>query len=207
MSGAYSRSRLVTWGATKVRASWFPWFLGSLSFLDYFCLVGFAVPPLQGVAFTAVSARRATLICCLCAGGAFLGSWCFALLLGHFDILAGRINPDHAQQASELLRNWGALAGLVNGLCPMPGIPLIVAAVTLELERFRLLLVLTLLALGRLLRYGATAAAVFASKAAINTRAGARAKVVTENTNKMPEDRGQRHPKTRQGKILEARRA
>jgi membrane protein YqaA with SNARE-associated domain len=149
-----------------VQAWWFPWLLFSLNFLDYFCLVGFVVPVLQGVAFIQVRAIRCGMICSLCACGGFLGSWCLVLAIDNLQLLGAKVDPSKYEFAANLVKDWGPLAGLINGASPLPNIPLILAATALEANRWRVLLTLFLMSVGRFLKYSAMAITLRAGKAA-----------------------------------------
>jgi len=155
------RSRLATWASSHVQAAWFPWFLGTLNFLDYFCMVGYVTPIFQGVAFSQVKAFRAGFICFLCACGGFFGSWCLVVVLNHFHIdMGSSMTSEQSEYASDILHRWGLLAGFVNGLSPAPNLPLVLVLVVLEPSHWRIVLVLALMHLGRLVKYVGTAVVV-----------------------------------------------
>ncbi|CAE8624949.1 unnamed protein product [Polarella glacialis] len=161
------RQSLSTWASAKVEAAWFPYLLATMNFLDYFCLLGFFVPPLQSVAFANLTTKKSLMICGLCATGGFLGSGCLVVVLAHFDLMSGRITEAQAAYAGELLRSWGPLAGLINGCSPLPAIPLIVATAAVETSLWRVVLVLLLLHVGRYLKFVGLLVMIRSGKAAL----------------------------------------
>eukprot|EP00927_Polykrikos_kofoidii_P059360 TRINITY_DN54523_c0_g1_i1.p1 TRINITY_DN54523_c0_g1~~TRINITY_DN54523_c0_g1_i1.p1 ORF type:complete len:227 (-),score=32.72 TRINITY_DN54523_c0_g1_i1:152-784(-) len=162
------RSNLSAWASTKVGAWWFPWFLASINFVDYFCFIGFVSPVLQGVAFANVRASRAALICCMCAIGGFLGSWCLMLTVIYFDMSSKFIDADKLADASDLLGRWGIIAGLINGVSPLPSVPFVVAAATIESNHMRVVVMLAFMSFGRFLKYVGLFVAIVTGQTAVS---------------------------------------
>eukprot|EP00931_Biecheleriopsis_adriatica_P079054 TRINITY_DN52471_c0_g1_i1.p1 TRINITY_DN52471_c0_g1~~TRINITY_DN52471_c0_g1_i1.p1 ORF type:complete len:160 (-),score=9.04 TRINITY_DN52471_c0_g1_i1:35-514(-) len=127
-----------------------------------------AIPVLQGVAFVHVGLVRSLTICFGCASGGFLGSVCLATTLGQLKFLTRGFVDRRIASASNLLRRYGAVAGLINGLMPLTIAPLVVAAKTLsgrDNEGSRSLLrVLILASVGRFSKFVWMALAVHLGK-------------------------------------------
>lgn len=147
------RNQLRKWATRKVEASWYPWLLAAINFVDNFFPVGVVVPVMQGVAFAHYKIWRSVMLCCHCAAGGFIGSLCFVVMLRKLSSFTKHMNAGHTAFASDLMRRFGPFAGLVNGILPFTTQPLIILLKAVESSRWRVGQMLILMSLGRCIKF------------------------------------------------------
>jgi len=155
------RSSVTQWAGRHAEASWFPWALAAIGFLDPFTLCGFLLTPLLSLALMASDLCRALLLCTASSMGCLAGNYVFTLFIGRLGVSSKLTDTPQLAAARELLQRHGIIAGLFNTLFPLPTTPLIVAAQAADANVAGIILTM---ALGRSVRYAVLAATILSSR-------------------------------------------
>eukprot|EP00929_Paragymnodinium_shiwhaense_P009078 TRINITY_DN113129_c0_g1_i2.p1 TRINITY_DN113129_c0_g1~~TRINITY_DN113129_c0_g1_i2.p1 ORF type:complete len:105 (-),score=20.82 TRINITY_DN113129_c0_g1_i2:572-886(-) len=92
---------------------------------------------------------------------------CFLESKHMYEFIQLDLNEPKTAYAADLIKQWGLLGGFINGISPLPAIPLILAATALENSHYRVVFMLATLALGRFAKYLVMAASIYVGKSAV----------------------------------------